>query len=470
MTSPIDIPALNLAVAAAKSWLAGYDTRPVGTTADAATLRTRMSGPLSDAGVPAERVIEELIALTDGGLIGSPGGRFYAWVIGGTVPSALAADWLTAAWDQNAAVHATAPAAAMIEEMVGAWLLELLDLPREASFAFTTGCQLAHFTCLAAARSAVLRDAGWDVNEDGLAGAPAIRVLTSEHRHHSIDRAVRFLGIGTRQIESLATDDDGRVTAAALRAALARVPGPTIVVLDAADLNIAAIDDFLTLIPIAKAAGAWVHVDGAFGLFARASRARRHVVAGLELADSWATDAHKWLNVPYDSGIAIVRDRQAHRASMSVSASYIPVDDTVRQQIDWNPEWSRRARGFTLFAALRELGRDGVSDLVDRCCDHCSALVQGIGSLPGAEVVWLSALNQGLVRFLDTHVDASDEAHDRRTDAVIEAINASGEAFFSGTTWHGRRAMRISVVNWLTTSADVERTVRAVAEALERTP
>jgi glutamate/tyrosine decarboxylase-like PLP-dependent enzyme len=466
VTTSTELHALHLAASEARRWLAGYDTRAVGATVDADTLRARMTAPLPRGGIPALRVIEELVAMTEGGLNGSASGRFFAWVIGGVLPSALAADWLTGAWDQNAAIHATAPAAAMIEEMVGAWLLELLDLPRDASFALTTGCQLAHFTGLAAARCAVLRDAGWNVHEDGLAGAPTIRVLTSEHRHASIDRAVRFLGIGTRNIESLVTDAYGRIPPDTLRVALARESGPVIVVLDAADLNIAAIDDFATLIPIAKTAGAWVHIDGAFGLFARASTTRRHLVAGIELADSWATDAHKWLNVPCDSGIAFVRDRDAHHAAMSVSASYITADSTVRSQIDWNPEWSRRARGFTLFAALRELGAEGVSDLVDRSCDHCQTLVRRIGALPGAEVVWVSELNQGLVRFLDPRAGAGTDAHDRRTDAVIASVNATGEAFFSGTTWLGRRAMRISVVNWRTTAADVERTVGAVARVL----
>ena len=466
MTTPAELAALDRAVAAARTWLDGYDTRAVGATVSAAELRQRMSMALEPHGVPAAQVIDELVAMTDGGLHGSAGGRFFAWVMGGSLPSALAADWLTSAWDQNAAIHTTAPAAAMIEELVGAWVLELLDLPRTASFAFTTGCQLAHFTCLAAARHAVLQRAGWNVHEDGLAGAPPVRVLTSEHRHHSIDRAVRFLGIGTRNIESLPTDADGRIPPDTLRAALARVAGPVIVVLDAADLNIAAFDEFATLIPIAHDAGAWVHVDGAFGLLARASQTRRHLLSGAEAADSWATDAHKWLNVPFDCGIAIVRDREAHRAAMTVSASYISVDATVRHQIDWNPEWSRRARGFPLFAALRELGREGVADLIDRSCDHCRALVTGIGALDGAEVVWVSELNQGLVRFTDRRPGAEAAAHDRRTDAVIAAVNATGEAFFSGTTWEGRRAMRISVVNWRTTHDDVQRSIRAVADVL----
>ncbi len=458
--------ALERAHAAALAWLDGIDTRSVGATASAAELRRRMHIALEADGVSAEQVIDDLVAMTDGGLHAAVSGRFFAWVIGGALPSALAADWLTCAWDQNAAIYSTAPAAAVVEEVAGAWLLDVLDLPRDASFAFTTGCQLAHFTALAAARHAVLSRAGWDVHGDGLFGAPAIRVLTSEHRHGSIDRAIRFLGIGSNALVALPTNHIGVVEARTLAAALAAHAGPTIVVLDAADLNIGAIDDFATLIPIAHAAGAWVHIDGAFGLMARASATKRELLRGVELADSWATDAHKWLNVPYDCGFAVVRDREAHRASMTLSASYISENTDVRSQIDWNPEWSRRARGFAVFAALREMGRNGLADLIDRDCAHCHSIVTGIGALPGAEVLWEPNLNQGLVRFLDPRLGATSADHDRRTDAVIEGVNATGEAFFSGTTWQGQRAMRVSVVNWRTNAEDVRRTLAAVASVL----
>jgi glutamate/tyrosine decarboxylase-like PLP-dependent enzyme len=304
------------------------------------------------------------------------------------------------------------------------------------------------------------------VETDGLFGAPRLRVLATAERHHTIDRAVRFLGIGSRSLTDLPTDDQGCVTADGLRAALAERSGPAIVVLDAADLNIGAMDPFAELIPIAHAAGAWVHIDGAFGLLARGSRSRRGLLTGVEHADSWATDAHKWLNVPYDCGIALVRDRDAHRAAMTQSASYITAETRGRDEIDWNPEWSRRSRGFALYAALRELGRSGLEALIDRCCAHCHALVTGIGGLDGAEVVWEPALNQGLVRFLDRRPGASVEDHDRRTDAIIAAINAGGEAFFSGTTWRGRRAMRVSVVNWRTSERDVARSIAAAKAAL----
>ena len=290
----------------------------------------------------------------------------------------------------------------------------------------------------------------------------------SDLRHATVDRALRFLGFGQRSLLVLPTVGDGSVDRAAFHEALARDDGPTIVILGAADLNVGAFDAFAELIPAAKKAGAWVHVDGAFGLIARASRSKRHLMMGVDLADSWATDAHKWLNVPFDSGFAVIRDRAAHRASMAASASYITHGDSVRDQIDWNPEWSRRARGFAVYAALRELGRNGVEDLIDRSCVHASNLVSGIGELPGATVLWPPTLNQGLLRFFNPLPGASEEDHDRWTDEVIRGINETGEAFFSGTTWRGRRAMRVSVVNWRTTAEDVERAVAAASIVLRR--
>ena len=458
--------ALDRAVSHATEWLAGLDTRSVASTVDRATILSRMPHAMPATGACATDVIDELVSITAGVLLGSASGRFYAWVIGGALPATIGADLLTTVWDQNAGMFACAPAASVVEETAGEWLKDAFDLPRNASFAFTTGCQLAHVTSLAAARHAVLERTGWNVVEDGLFGAPRIRVMTSVERHGSTDRALRLLGFGTRDIVPLPITDDGRIAPSTLERALGEGSGPTIVVLTAADLNIAAFDDFTALIPIAHAAGAWVHVDGAFGLFARVSRAKRHLAEGIELADSWATDCHKWLNVPYDCGVAFVRDAAAHRASMTISASYLVPANEARDQIDWNPEFSRRARGFTVYAALRELGRDGLEELVDRNCAQCHAIVTGIGALPGAELVRASELNQGLVRFPDPRADATEQDHDRRTDATIAAINAGGQAFFSGTTWRGRRAMRVSVVNWRTNDADVQRTIAAVADAL----
>lgn len=453
---------LDLAVNAAKSWLEEINERPVGACDDVETLRAKLISKLSDEGASPEEVVNDLVRATKGGLLGSAGGRFFAWVIGGSLPSALAADWLTSTWDQNAALYACGPAASVVEEIAGEWIKELLHLPQQSSFAFTTGCQLAHFTCLAAARASVLKKVGWNINEDGLFGAPTIRVLTSEHRHASIDRAVRYLGLGNKSLVTLQTDSDGRLRSENLKDALTVSTVPTILVLNAADLNIAAFDPFEELIPIAKETGAWVHIDGAFGLFARASKQKFHLTAGLELADSWATDGHKWLNVPFDCGIAIVRDRDAHREAMTISASYIDPENQARDQIDWNPEWSRRARGIPVYAALRELGKDGVADLVDRTSRYCHTIVTEIDKIPGAKMMWEPQLNQGLLRFLDLRPGATEADHDRRTDAVIAEVNASGEAFFSGTIWNGLKAMRVSVVNWRTNDEDVNRTIRAV--------
>ena len=414
-------------------------------------------------------MIAELAADVQGGILGSAGGRFFGWVLGGSLPAALAADWLTAAWDQNAGLYAAGPAAAIVEEVAGAWLKEIFGLPAGVSFALVTGCQMAHVTCLAAARHAVLQKRGWDVEQRGLFSAPPIRLLSSSERHGTFERAVRLLGLGLQQIVYLPADEQGCLSEDALEQALRSDPeAPTIVLMQAGDVNIGAYDSFQTLIPIAKRYGAWVHVDGAFGLWAAASPLFRHLVAGVEAADSWATDGHKWLNVPYDCGYAFVADPDAHRASMSYRAPYLTHAAKARDQMDWTPEWSRRARGFPTYAALRQLGRQGVAELVERCCRHAHSLVTRIGSLPGAEMLWEPVINQGLVRFPDPSPGASAADHDRRTDEVIAAIVATGEAFFGGTTWRGRRAMRVSVSNWQTSEQDVDRAVNATAGVLAR--
>jgi glutamate/tyrosine decarboxylase-like PLP-dependent enzyme len=458
---------LQTAAAYAASYLSNLDQGPVGAVTDAATLRQRLAKPLSPFGLPAEQVIRELVADVEGGLHAIAGGRFFAWVIGGSLPAALAADWLTSAWDQNAHNFGTGPAAAMVEEAVGAWLKEIFSLPHHSSFALVTGCQMAHFTCLAAARQALLSRRGWDVATEGLSGGPRLRVVASDLVHGSIDRAVNLVGIGKANLERIPTDEAGRLQPAGLEAALAAQPDtPTIVVLQAGDLNMGAFDAFEILIPIARRFGAWVHVDGAFGLWAAASPSRRHLLAGAAAADSWATDGHKWLNVPYDCGYAFVADPRAHSDAMSHRAAYISYSSEARDQADWNPEWSRRARGFASYAAIRQLGSEGIAALIDRCCEHAHALATGIGRLPGAELLWEPTINQGLVRFLDLKPTASEEDHDRRTDEVIRMINARGDAFFSGTTWRGRRAMRISVCNWQTSELDIDRTVQSVARVL----
>jgi glutamate/tyrosine decarboxylase-like PLP-dependent enzyme len=449
-------------------FLQALDQRHVGATVDLETLRSRLLKPLAKDGIPPDEVVQELVRDVDGGLMGSAGGRFFAWVIGGSLPAALAADWLTSAWDQNAGIYASSPAAALVEEISGTWLKEILLLPKDASFAFVTGCQMAHVTCLAAARHAVLARKGWDVQQRGLFGAPTIRLLTSDLRHGTFERAVRLLGLGLSQITLLPSNEQGALSADHLQHALESDGGaPTIVLLQAGDVNTGAYDSFETLIPIAKRYGAWIHVDGAFGLWAAASERYRDLVKGVDGADSWATDGHKWLNVPFDCGYAFVRDTESHRASISHRESYLMEQAGARDEVDWNPEWSRRARGFPTYAALRQLGRDGVAALVDNCCRHAHALVTRIGQLPGAEVLATPIINQGLVRFLHPGSGASEQDHDRRTDEVIAAMDANGEAFFGGTTWRGRRAMRVSVSGWQTTDEDMDRVVNAFAAALK---
>ena len=457
MVPPIFREPLRTAYQHSLAYLDRLDSLPVAPTASLDELRGLLRKALTNEGLPPEQVIDELVRDVEGGIVTSACGRFFGWVVGGALPAALAADWLTATWDQNAGLYAAGPAAAIVEEVAGAWLKDIFGLPAQASFALVTGCQMAHVTGLAAARHGLLARHDWDVEQRGLFGAPPIRILSSSERHGTAERAIRLLGIGLQQVTYLPIDSLGRLRADALRQALeSNGDGPVIVLLQAGDVNIGAFDDFQTLIPIAHRHGAWVHVDGAFGLWATASPRYRHLTAGIDTADSWATDGHKWLNVPYDCGYAFITDTEAHRASVSYRAPYLTHDSQARDQMDWTPEWSRRARGFPTYAALRQLGRNGVTELVDRCCRHAHELATRIGALPGAELLSEPIINQGLVAF------------GGRTDEVIAAILATGEAFFGVTTWRGRRAMRISVSNWQTSEADVDRAVNAVAGVLAR--
>jgi glutamate/tyrosine decarboxylase-like PLP-dependent enzyme len=446
----------------AAAYIDTVNSRPIATTASIEELRARLAKPVPEASTDAVQVIDELVRDTEGGILGSSSGRFFGWVIGGTLPVALAADWLTSTWDQNAASNVTAPAEAVVEEVCGDWAKQLLRIPPSASFAFVTGCQMAHTTALAAARHKLLRDRGWNVEAKGLAGAPPLRVLTAANRHESIIRSVRLLGMGTDAIEIVPSDQLGRIDTVELERVLRGSPGvPTIVTLQAGDLNTGTFDPFADACRIAHDYHAWVHVDGAFGLWVATSQKYRHLLDGAERADSWATDEHKWLNLPFDCGLAFVADPAAHRAAFSQDTSYAVPIERLRNQKDWNPEWSRRGRGFPVYAAIRALGRSGIADIVDRCCAHADRLVTGIGALPGAEIVVRPTINQGLVRFL-----SRDGNHDRQTDAVIGRIQAKGVAWFGGATWQGMRVMRISVCNWTTTDRDVDDTVASVRDAL----
>ncbi|MDH3380467.1 MAG: aminotransferase class V-fold PLP-dependent enzyme [Gammaproteobacteria bacterium] len=456
-------PELKRAAELAAEYIDGLDTEPVSHEPSVGDLRATLGRELTTDGVPALQVIEELAVDARDGLLNTASGRFYGWVIGGGIPVAIAADWLTSAWDQNAGAYACSPTAAVIEEVVADWLKEILGLPKQASYAFVTGCQMASVTALAAARHKILTDKDWPVAEQGLSGSPAIRVLVGEH-HETLLRALRLLGIGTDSIVQVAINNDGRINVDALERELKQnTDAPTIVALAAGDLNRGAFDPFGEACDVAHECGAWVHVDGAFGLWVASSRKLCHLVNGIEKADSWAMDAHKWLNVPHDSGIAFVADPKSHRAAMTIPAAYKVEVADVRDELEWGPEWSRRARAIPIYAALRALGRNGVAELVERCCDLTKDLVKRLGELPGVEVLTTPIINQGLVRFLDPNGD-----HDTRTDAVIQYINESGDAWFGGTIWNGMRVMRISLSNWRTNQDDIDRTVAAVRSALNK--
>jgi len=440
----------------AADFLETMDERPVWPPASMDELHRILGGSMPDEPTHPARVIEALARDAEPGITAIPGGRYFGFVTGGTVPAALAADWLTSAWDQNAFLAVSSPAAAVIEEVAGDWLKELLGFPAPASFAFVTGCQMAHVTCLAAARHAVLERAGWDVARDGLWSAPPIRVVAGAMRHVTIDRALRLLGLGSSSMVEVAADEHGRMQADALAEALAALKGPVIVCAQAGEVNTGSFDPLPEIADVAHAAGAWLHIDCAFGIWAAASPALRHLVAGHERADSWAFDAHKWLNVPYDCGVAMCAHPVQHRAAMTMHADYLTGKETGRDGSDWGPDSSRRSRGVTVYAALRSLGRRGVADLVDQCCLHAQAFAAQLSELPGCTVLNDVVINQVLFRFTD----------DETTNAVLAHVQASGEAWMGGTTWRGRAAIRVSVSNWRTTESDIDRTIAAFESAL----
>jgi glutamate/tyrosine decarboxylase-like PLP-dependent enzyme len=441
----------------AADFLDSLDERPVFPQVSLEDVADALGGPLPDASSDPLEVIELMAREIERGVVATAGPRYFGYVIGGAVPASVAADWLTTVWDQCAGLGALGPSASVVEVIVGDWLKDLLGLPRDASFALTTGCQMSHVTALAAARQHILDGHGWDVRERGLAGSPPITVVVGRLRHVTVDRALRLLGIGAAQLVVVDADEAGRMQPDALRAALATIDGPTIVCAQAGEVNTGSFDPLSEIVPIVRKTEAWLHVDGAFGLWAAASPERRRLVEGVAGADSWASDAHKWLNVPYDCGLVFCARPAAHRASMTMQASYFEGQGKwVRDAADWTPESSRRARAFTVYAALRSLGREGVTDLVDRCCVLARRFADGVSQLPGCEVVNDVVLNQVLFRF------ESDEA----TSAILTSVQAGGEAWMGGTMWDGRAAIRVSVSGWPTTEADIDRTVAAFEAAL----
>jgi glutamate/tyrosine decarboxylase-like PLP-dependent enzyme len=441
----------------AADFLDSLDTRPVFPRVAPEQLREALGGPLPDEPTDPEVVIESLASAVDSGLVAMPSGRYFGFVIGGAVPAALAADWLTSAWDQNAGLYVGGPSAAVAEQIVGEWVCDLLGLPERSSIGLPTGTQMGNVTALAAARFRVLERAGWDVAHDGLSGGPRVRVLVGAQRHVTIDRALRLLGLGAPEI--VPADDQGRMDADALATALRSGGGPAIVCAQAGEVNTGAFDPFEEIAATSAEHGAWLHVDGAFGLWAAASPKLRHLVRGVGRADSWVTDAHKWLNVPYDSALVLCADQDAHRAAMTATASYLISDGAglVRDESDWVPELSRRARGFAVYAALRSLGRTGLAELIDGCCACAGSFAERIVELDGAEVLNEVVLNQVLFRF----------ETDARTDRILQTVQDSGDVWLGGTTWNGRRAIRLSVSNWQTGEEEIDLALEAFRAAVQ---
>jgi glutamate/tyrosine decarboxylase-like PLP-dependent enzyme len=441
----------------AMAYLDGLPERPVSVRASLTDLRTALGGPLPARPLPPDQVVAALAAAVEPGVVASSSGRYFGFVVGGATPAALAADWLTSVWDQNAGLYVLGPAASVVEETASAWLIELLGLPAPTSVGFVTGGQMANFTALATAVRDVLHRIGWDVDTDGLWGAPRVRVIVGEGRHGTIDRALRLLGMGTGSIVAVPMDGQGRMIVPALAQALAGSDGPTIVCAQAGSVNTGAIDPMGEICDLAHRSGAWVHVDGAFGLWAAASPRLRPMLAGVERADSWAMDAHKWLNVPYDSGLVLCAHPAAHRAAMGVRASYlVHAEGGERDALEYNPEHSRRARGFAVYAAIRALGGTGIADLVERSCALARRFADRL-SAAGVEVLNEVVLNQVLVRF---HAAGGD--HDAYTRRVLDLLQNDGTCWMSGTTWNGMAAVRISVSNWSTDQDDVDRSVAAI--------
>ena len=453
--------ALDRALTAARAYIATRTTRPVWPTATLAELRAAFDVPLQSDPLDPSIVIDDLVRAADRGVVTTTGPRYYGFVTGGALPAAVAAEWLTTTWDQNSALFVMSPAASVAEEVSGRWLLDVLGLPRHSSVGFVTGCHMANFTALAAARHELLRRVGWDVEADGLQGAPKITVIVGDEVHVSAVGALRYLGFGSRQVQRVAVDDQGRMRADALAATLATSTGPVIICAQAGNVNTGAFDPFDAIADLAATRGAWVHVDGAFGLWAGACGSLRHLVRGVERADSWATDAHKWLNVPYDSGLVFVAHPAAHRAAMGQTAAYLTRSpEEPREPMDWVPESSRRARAFTMYAALRSLGRTGVTDMVERCCRLARRFADRLREEPTIRILNDVALNQVLVRVEPRGGDA-----DAATRDALRRVQEERVCWLGGTRWHDMEAIRVSVSNWSTTEEDVDRSALSIVRA-----
>ena len=435
------------------------DPRPL--AVDYHAMRDRVAAPVPETGVDPIQVIDELVRLADGGLMPMAGSRFFGWVIGSSHPAGVAADWLVAAWGQNA-YHTATPAVAAFEEVAESWLLDLLDLPRGSAIGFVTGATVANATCLAAARTGVLAKAGWDPDADGLFDAPPIHVLLGADAHSSVYSALQQLGLGYRRVVKIDTDEQGRMQAAALEAAIRGLQGPKIVIAQAGQINTGAFDPFGEIAAIAKAYGAWLHVDGAFGLWARAAPERKHLTEGIELADSWCTDGHKWLQVPYDSGFAIVRDTKMLVRAMTQWSTYLPsIQQGDRVPSNYVPELSRRARGIPVWALLRTYGRAGIAAMVERHCELARRFAEKLAAEPGIRVLNDVVLNQVIVNF------GSGDAVYRKalTESVIARVQKDGVCFAGGAQWRDDWVMRLSIISGPTTEADIDLSAEAIIAA-----
>jgi len=439
--------------------------RPVAPRASFEELLAALGGPLPEASQDPVSIVLDLSTRLEPGVTATAGPRYFGFVTGGSYPVALAADWLVSTWDQNAALHIMSPGMSALEACTARWILDVLGLPEQASVGFVTGAHTANVTALAAARHEVLRRARWDVESLGLQGAPPLTVIAGEEAHASIHAACRMIGVGSRTIMRVATDEQGRMRPDALEWALSATSGPTIVCAQVGNVNTGACDPLVEIGELTRENGAWLHIDGAFGLWAAASPAYRRLVSGLADADSWTTDGHKWLNVPYDSGIVIVRHPAAHRAAMSQAAAYLPPGQgEQRDGTDWVPEASRRARAVPIYAVLRMLGRSGLADLVNRCCRLAVGMADRLWDTPGVHVLNEVVLNQVLVRFSSR----SGPSGRNITNEVIAAVQAAGVCWCGGTMWAGAPAMRISISNWRTSEDDIDRSAASILQCFER--